>query len=91
EPFFAFGTNLTDSTQSKNRFAINAYNSVYQYFSNEEMQLFNGEKLVGLYNYRIDTSLNYNMMNDVKTSDKKVKAFIQSYNNLIIHNKISTQ
>lgn len=91
EPFFSFGTNLTDSTQLKNRFAINYCNGVYQYFDNDFIQLFNGEKLVGLYYYREDTVLNYNAVNEVKRPDTKVKAFIQTYNNHIIANKLSVK
>ena len=89
KPFFSFGTNLTDSAQNKNRFAINYCNGAYQYFSGEEVQLFNGEKLVGLYNFIIDTNLNYNMVQDFKRSDKQVKAFIQTYTHDVIHNKLS--
>jgi phosphoglycerol transferase MdoB-like AlkP superfamily enzyme len=91
QPFFSFGNNLNDTTQNKNRFAINFYNGVYQYFNNEEMLQFNGEKTVSLYNYKTDTTLTYNMIKDKKTSDKKVKAFIQAYNNRVIHNQLSTK
>ena len=55
------------------------------------MLQFNGEKLVGFYNYRTDTTLTYNMINDKPVSDKKIKAFIQQYNNRVINNKLSTK
>lgn len=89
--FFAFGTNLNDSTQTQNRFAINFYNGFYQYFYGNAMLHFNGEKLVAYYDYKADTNLNYNMVKDIPVSDKKIKAFIQLYNNDIIHNKISVK
>jgi len=91
QPFFAFGNNLMDSTQNKNRFAVNYYNNVYQYFSNDEMSQFNGEKLLGLYNYRTDSTLAVNIIKERKVSDEKIKAFIQQYNNRVIHNRLSTQ
>ncbi len=91
QPFFAFGNNLNDNSQIKNRFAINYYNNVYQYFSNQEMLQFNGEKLLGLYNYRTDSTLTLNVVNERQASDKKVKAFIQQYNNSVIHNQLNTK
>ncbi len=89
KPFFSFGNTLNDSTQSKKRFAINYFNGYYQYFTDDDMLQFNGEGVLGLFNYRIDSTLSYNMAVDKKISDKKVKAFIQVYNKAIIHNKLS--
>jgi phosphoglycerol transferase MdoB-like AlkP superfamily enzyme len=91
KPFFAFGNNLKDSTQNDKRFAVNHSNGFYQFFYGNAMLVFNGEKLVGYYDYKADSTLNYNMVKDVPVSDKKVKAFIQLYNNDIIHNKISVK
>jgi phosphoglycerol transferase MdoB-like AlkP superfamily enzyme len=91
KPFFAFGNNLKDSTQNDKCFAINYFNGVYQYFYGNNMLQFNGEKLVAYYDYKVDTALNYNMLQDVPVSDKKLKAFIQLYNNDIIRNKISVK
>ncbi|HTA61347.1 MAG TPA: LTA synthase family protein [Bacteroidia bacterium] len=91
QPFFAFGTNLKDSTQNNNRFAVNYFNGVYQYYNNIEMLQFNGEKLSGYFNYRLDSTLTYNMVKDISISDKKIKAFIQVYNNSVIANKISVK
>ena len=89
KPFFSFGNNLKDSTQK--RFAINYYYGAYQFFTLNELIQFNGEKTTGLYNFETDTNLYYNMIRDYKADDKKVKAFIQTYNNSIIHNKISVK
>jgi phosphoglycerol transferase MdoB-like AlkP superfamily enzyme len=89
QPFFSFGNNLNDTTQNNNRFAINYYNGVYQYFDNEEMLQFNAEKIVSIYRYKTDSTLNVNLINDEHPSDKKIKAFIQEYNNCIIHNQLS--
>ena len=91
KPFFCFGNNLNDTTQKNNRFAINFYNGVYQYFTNEEMLQFNGEKIVSIYKYKTDSTLKVNLINDEHPSDKKVKAFIQEYNNRVIHNQLSTK
>jgi len=91
EPFFSFGNNLNDSTQSDKRFAVSYFNGVYQYFTNTELLQFNGQKPVAYYSYRTDSTFNYNMVQDIPPSDKKLKAFIQLYNNDVIHNKISVK
>ncbi|MEO8759747.1 MAG: LTA synthase family protein, partial [Bacteroidia bacterium] len=88
--FFSFGNNLTDSTQNKNRFAINYFNGFYQYFNNETFIQYNGKNLLGFYNYRTDSTLTINSANDKKPSVKNVQAFIQEYNYRVIHNKLST-
>jgi len=91
EPFFSFGNNLMDSTQNKNRFAINYFNGVYQFFAGNALVQFNGEKVVGYFDYKSDSTLNYNMVKDMPADDKKVKAFIQAYTNAVIQNKISVK
>ena len=91
QPFFSFGNNLTDSTQNKNRFAINYYNICNQYYTQNSLLQFNGEQTIALYNTKKD-SLLWNNLRDTKLkpgADKKVKAFIQEYNKRVIHNKMS--
>ncbi len=91
EPFFSFGNNLLDSSQTDKRFATSFYNISYQYFSNEKMIQINGDKPVTFFNYRKDPALDYNLIDsntrDKDELEKRAKAFIQQYNNRIIHNK----
>lgn len=90
KPFFAFGNNLLDSSQMANRFAINYYNFSYQYFTNDFLEVFNGVKTVAFHNYKIDSLLVINDLgyDQVPVYEKRCKAFVQQYNNRVIHNLI---
>ncbi len=93
--FFSFGSNLLDTTQTAQRFATNYYNITYQYLSNENLLEFNDYKAVTLFNYRKDTALTTNIIDENKnlTNEmvKRAKAFIQQYNNRVIHNRTSVK
>ena len=93
QPFFSFGNDLTDSSQNKNRFAINYYNICYQYYTQNQLLQYNGNKPIALYNTKADSVLLYNFLDVLfkPNGDKKVKAFIQQYNNRIIHNNTSVK
>jgi len=95
KPFFAFGSDLLDSAQAGKRFATNYYNITYQYFSNENMLEINGDKAVAMFNYRTDSALDINIIDKnpvVKDElEKRAKAFIQQYNNRVIHNRTSVK
>jgi len=91
QPFFSFGNNLNDTTQTNKRFAINYYNGFYQYFNDETFIQYNGKDLLGSYNYRTDSTLTINFANDKKPSVKNVQAFMQIYYYDIIHNKMSVK
>ncbi len=86
KPFFAFGNNLLDSAKRKDRFAVNYYNICYQYFTDQNLLHFDGTNAIGYYNYRRDSLLTYNAPSDPETV-KKAKAFVQQYNNRVIHNQ----
>ncbi len=87
--FLAFGNNLFDKKAEK--FAVNYNNSTYQFIQNEYVIHFRSDKVVGFYNYVKDPLLKNDLKD--KQSDlrqnmtKKLKAFIQEYNNRMIHNK----
>ena len=94
-PFFAFGNNLLDSSQINNRFAVNYYNICYQYFSDENLVHYDGDKSIGLYKYRTDSLLAYNFISPAFSGtaelENKIKAFIQQYNNRVIHNQTTVK
>jgi phosphoglycerol transferase MdoB-like AlkP superfamily enzyme len=90
QPFFSFGNDLTDSSQNKNRFAINYYSFCYQYYTQDQLLQFNSKKTIAFYDTRTDSLLNYNLF-DARLPpdmDKKVKAFVQQYDNRVIHNNM---
>jgi len=88
KPFFAFGNNLLDSTGT-GRFAVNFSNICYQYFSDENLVHFDGNRTLGLYKYRTDSLLLQNLIDspEIMEGEKRTRAFIQQYNNRVIRNK----
>jgi hypothetical protein len=88
QPYFSFGSPLSDST---NRRAVYGQNSL-QLIKDDYLLLFNGKESRGFYNYKTDPDLKSNLSD---TSNKKqkemvkeLKAFKQLYNNRIIYNKM---
>jgi len=90
QPFFAFGSNLMDSAQIESRFAVNYYNICHQYFTRRDLIQYDGNRTIGFYNYINDTLMKFNRVKNteakMKTDEKRAQAFIQQYNNRVIHN-----
>lgn len=87
--YFAFGNNVFDSTV--NRFAVNYHNQHYQYFISTIFGTFDGNKLKEVFQFG---NRNYFPLNTIVANnelDKKVKAFVQTYNYRLINNKMSTR
>lgn len=93
EPFFGFGNNLLDS--ASNRFAVNFINDVYQFFENDHLLQFDGEKTIGFYNFKNDSLLQKNIMGSNAEAERKMemklKAIIQVYTSGMINNKLSAR
>jgi len=93
KPFLAFGRNLFDAKQEE--FVINYTSGTYQLFMKEYLLLSNGNKILGLYNYRTDNLLTENLqesMPEVKEKmERKLKAIIQQYNNRMIEDRLTVQ
>ena len=74
------------------RFSVNAMNNVYQILSNGYALHFDGDKTVGLYNYKIDPNLKHNLTGTGLTVEEKletkVKAIIQAHRYSLIHNQL---
>ncbi len=88
--FIAFGNNLFDEESKK--FAVNYNNSTYQFIQGEYVIHFRNDEVVEFYNYVKDpllknnlTSKNMKLQNDMT---KRLKAFIQEYNNRMINNDL---
>mgnify|MGYP003335980304 CR=1 FL=1 len=90
EPFVAFGTSVFDSTSS--HFAVNFQNDIYQVIENGYALQANTSETTGLYSYRTDSLLSRNLAGinheAQKELEKKLHAFIQQYNEAMIHNKL---
>jgi phosphoglycerol transferase MdoB-like AlkP superfamily enzyme len=91
--YFAFGVNLLDGTS--NNFAVNYNNSTYQIIQGNYVLQFLEEKTIGLYDYVNDPLLNTNLVGklpDIQTKmERLLKAFIQQYNNRMIHNELTVK
>ena len=90
KPYFSFGKNMLNVSDTEN-FAIN-YNGVYQWFEGEYMLQFNGESTIALYNYVEDKLLKQNLKGRLPEKqqfmERRLKAFIQQYNNRMIDNTL---
>lgn len=92
-PYFAFGNNLlSDST---NHFAIAHNGNHYNIAMNDYFLQFDGQKMIGFYNFKEDRLLTKNLVNESISQMDSIanvtKAFIQQYNNRMIDNKISLE
>jgi len=76
--YFAFGNRLSD----KNRFAISYLNGVYHFVTPKYFILFDGQNVLGVYNWKIDKMLQENLLQkaDYAKDLKLLKTIIQTYN-----------
>jgi hypothetical protein len=91
QPFFSFGQSVFDTTAD--HFAVNYLNDVYQILSGNYSLSLDTMKNNFLYHYTTDSLLEINLVNQdtmmaVKL-EKKLKAFIQNYNEALIKNKMT--
>lgn len=84
--YFALGNNVFDSTA--NRFAVNYHNQQYQYFMSTIFGTFDGNKLKEVYQFGNRNYFPLNTTTEKNDLDKKVKAFVQTYNYSLINNKM---
>ncbi len=84
KPFNAFGKSLI-SKNIKNAIAIHYKDDIFQLFNSDYMYRFDGEKGIGLYNFKKDTFMNNNIFNSINTTnlELKTKAILQHYNRFL--------
>ncbi len=88
--YFSLGNDLFDSTAKKYSIDYNA--GVYQYIDSSFCYQFNGRQPVALYNWKKDSLLTKNILNDeaslnrVQKCDTSLKKIIQLYNRCMINN-----
>jgi len=90
EPYFSFGNDRFNSTQKP--FVINYFNGLYQFMEDGYLIQFDGERIVGVYHYSNDITLKNNLIGKNRPLEKallkRLKAFIQQYNNRMVDNEL---
>ena len=88
--YFAFGKDLFDNNQDKE--AISYIGNAFQLIWNDWVILFDMTKTVGLYYRKEDPLLKTNLTGKNDTiqlvMERKVKAYIQQYNNRMVENRL---
>ncbi|KLT70014.1 LTA synthase family protein [Flavobacterium sp. ABG] len=81
------------SYRSKDDFVINYLQGTYHYIQGDYYINFANNQIIGLYNWKKDVLLKTNLMQSDKTRTKKatkfLKAYIQSFNERVIDNKLT--
>ncbi|NQY28263.1 MAG: sulfatase-like hydrolase/transferase [Flavobacteriaceae bacterium] len=72
---------------------INYINNTYHSVINDYYIIFDGEKIIELYNYKNDISLKNNLIKTeaiiIKELEQQLKAYLQSFNNNLINNSLT--
>lgn len=95
EPYFAFGQDAL--TQTKEYPYAVCYNApYYQIFSDSLLLQFDGEKTVGVFDYRADRCLHSNIVDSIEPEriapmEDYLKAFIQQYIHRMINNELTVE
>jgi len=89
--FYSFGNSVFSKA---NDYSVNYLSGVYQYINGDFTYLFDGDSSIALYNFKNDSLLYHNMLGykpkTIKRMNKELKAIIQTYNNDLINNKLTT-
>ena len=89
-PFIAFGSSVFDTTAMQ--FAVNYMDDTYQLLADDYCLQFDGEKFTGVYQFKSDSLLQHNLINehkDVSNYEQMLKGIIQQFNNRLIKNKMA--
>ena len=82
------------SYQSDKDFVVYYLDNIYHYIDGDYYMAFDGKKTIGLYNFKEDELLQNNLLNSNLTIATKmeqfIKAYIQSFNQRMIDNKLTT-
>lgn len=92
-PFTAFGTSVFDAAGQG--FSVNYLGGVYQYFKDDYLLSFDGEKSTALYQISSDPMLKHNLQHESVTQsanmERQLKAVIQQYDFRMINNRLVNQ
>jgi len=90
--FFAFGNNVFSGKKSDYS-AWNFTDEAHHYYLRNYLLRFDGVKSIGLYDFKRDTMLTNNLQTQypdtVAMMERKIKAFVQQYNNRMVENKLT--
>lgn len=90
DPLFSFGQNVFDTNHVA--FAVNYLSDIYQYFTDDILLQFDGEKTIGFYNIQSDITLKNNLFEREKEEaffyEQRLKAVFQSYITRMSKNKL---
>ena len=91
KPFVAFGENVLQRVGDG--FVFNYANGGYRWVQGDYMLFFDGKHSTALYNYTTDRMMRRNLLATEATRaasmERKLKAFIQQYNNRLIQNRLT--
>lgn len=92
-PYVAFGRDAFANRAEP--FAVNYKDNTYQLFLGDHLLVFDGEKSVGLYDFKKDKMIEHNLLDAkpdvVRVMERKVKAVIQQYNNRLIEDRLTVE
>ncbi|MEZ5014008.1 MAG: sulfatase-like hydrolase/transferase [Chitinophagales bacterium] len=88
--YMSFGNSVFDTLSE--HYAFNYHASEYMIINDDFALQFNDGKTIGLYQYKQDSTLSRNVMNDYPdltvSLEEKLKAIIQAHNHAMIYNKL---
>ena len=90
-PYIAFGNDLTQVAATDN-YEVAYLNGVYLFVQGNEVLLFDGQKVTGLYDYKHDVMMQHNLMGKSPRQgemERKLKAIIQSYMSRMISDEVT--
>ncbi|MBE9488179.1 MAG: LTA synthase family protein [Bacteroidetes bacterium] len=91
KPYFSFGTSKLKPSEDMH-IAVIYYNNHYYGYNNNYLMIFDGTKNIGMYDYMLDVNLNHDISEEQpeleNEMENKMKAFVQTYNNSLIHDKM---
>lgn len=89
--YVAFGRDVF--TETTEPFAFNHKDNAYQLFLGDYLLVFDGQRSMGLYNFREDKMVEHNLLEVLpevrKKMEMKIKAIIQQYNNRMIEDRLT--
>lgn len=91
KPYFSLGFDAFSS--ARNNFVVNNTTGVYNFFKGDYFMTHNGNEALSLFNLKRDPLESDNIVKNspevVDSLEVSLKAFIQQYNNRMIHNKLT--
>ena len=85
---FSFGRNVFDTVSTP--FSLAYINQTYQYSDGQYLLQSDGDNTIGVFNIKRDRLLDDNLIDRIQCEDlsRKMKEYIQEYNNRFIHNQL---